>query len=247
MKTNTTRFSDRVDDYIKYRPLYPKEILELLSDKIGLSASKIIADIGSGTGISTALFLSNGNQVYGVEPNKEMRQAAEFSFSNNKNFKSVNGTAENTNLPDRSVDLIFSGQAFHWFDRDLAKIEFKRILKPVGDLAFVWNIRKEDDDFQKKYLEILQEIPEYKDVKHTNIKDKEISEFFSPKKMYKQIISNSQAFDLQGLQGRLLSSSYCPKTGPLYENLMQKTEALFYEFQNKGIITFLYETNIYWC
>ena len=108
-------------------------------------------------------------------------------------------------------------------------------------------MRKEKDHFQSEYKKILQQIPEYADVKHTNIKDNHISEFFSPKRMYKKSLENSQLFNFEGLKGRLLSSSYCPKTGPLYENLMQQIEVLFYKFEKDGFIKFLYETKIYWC
>jgi ubiquinone/menaquinone biosynthesis C-methylase UbiE len=247
LKTNITRFSDRVDDYIKYRPHYPHRLIGLLTEKIKFNISQIVADIGSGTGISTELFLSNGNRVYAVEPNKEMREAAEVSFLSSKKFISVNGTAEKTNLDDKSIDIIFSGQAFHWFDKWIAKIEFARILKPGGHIVLVWNLRKEKDYFQKEYKKILQQIPEYADVKHTNIKDNHISEFFSPKRMYKNSLENFQSFNLEGLKGRLLSSSYCPKTGPLHENLMMQIEALFSKFEEHGFINFFYETTIYWC
>ena len=151
MKTNTTRFFDRVEDYIKYRPGYPKQIIGILSHKIGLNQNSIIADIGSGTGISSNLFLTNGNKVYAVEPNKEMREAAELIYATNSNFISVNGTAEKTNLKERSVDIIFCAQAFHWFNSNKAKKEFNRVLKPSGHIVLAWNVRKENDGFQKDY------------------------------------------------------------------------------------------------
>ena len=211
MKASTSRFSNRVDDYVKYRPHYPQQIIELLADKIELTTSDIVADIGSGTGISTELFLNNKNNVYAVEPNKEMRLAAEKSFRGNINFTSIDGTAEKTNLPDKDIDIIFSGTAFHWFNREVARTEFERILKPGGHVVLAWNVRKKEDPFQKEYKKILDQIPEFGNSTHTNIKDPEISQFFYPKIMHKEIVQNSQIFNLIGLQGRLLSSSYCPK------------------------------------
>jgi len=246
MKTNTTRFSDRVDDYIKYRPGYPEQIIGILANKIGLNQDSIIADIGSGTGISTSLFLKNGNKVFGVEPNKEMREAAELIFATNLNFISVNGTAEKTNLKELSVDIIFCAQVFHWFNFNETKKEFKRILKPDGHIVLVWNVRKENDGFQKEYESILQSIPEYNDVTHRNITDKEIFDFFSPNSMQKIVLPNQQALDLDGLKGRLKSSSYCPKEGVEYERIMQKIELLFHKFEKEGLIKFEYETNAYW-
>src|SRR5689334_13983183 len=102
MSDSTTRFSNRVDDYIKYRPSYPVGILDLLKKDYGLTSSSVIADIGSGTGISTGLFLKNGNPVIGIEPNKEMREAAERLLKGYPKFRSVSATAEATTLDPNS-------------------------------------------------------------------------------------------------------------------------------------------------
>ncbi len=247
MNTTTTRFSDRVDDYIRYRPGYPEQIIGILSQEIGLNQNSIVADIGSGTGISSNLFLLNGNKVFAVEPNKEMREAAELIYAINSNFISVNGTAEKTNLEELSVDIIFSAQAFHWFNSNDSKKEFNRIMKPYGHIVLVWNVRKEYDGFQKDYELILKSIPEYNDVTHKNITDEQILKFFAPKPMGKLTLPNCQAFDLNGLKGRLKSSSYCPKKGNEYERIMRQIERLFYNFEKEGLIKFEYETNIFWC
>jgi SAM-dependent methyltransferase len=246
MKISIKRFSDRVEDYVKYRPAYPIHVVSILKNKFVLDEFSIIADIGSGTGISSKLFIDNGNKVYGVEPNKQMREAAELFFLENKNFVSISGTAEETNLPNKSIDLIFSGQAFHWFDKNSAKKEFNRILKKEGHIVLAWNERDEKDDFQKEYEKILQQIPEYAEVNHKNISDDQISTFFSPAKMHKESIENLQIFNLESLKGRLRSSSYFPKQGKLHENIVRQVEGLFYKFEKNGVINFLYETNIYW-
>src|SRR5579872_6213874 len=130
--SNTQRFSNRVDNYVKYRPGYPKEILTFLKDAAGFSPDWIVADIGSGTGISTTLFLDNGNTVYTVEPNGPMRTKAEELLDSRPGFISIDGTAEATTLPPSSIDLIIAGQAFHWFDPIPTKKEFHRILRPQG-------------------------------------------------------------------------------------------------------------------
>ena len=246
MKISIKRFSDRVEDYVKYRPVYTTHVVSILKNKFVLDEFSIIADIGSGTGISSKLFIDNGNKVYGVEPNKQMREAAELFFLENKNFVSISGTAEETNLPNKSIDLIFSGQAFHWFDKNSAKKEFNRILKKEGHIVLAWNERDEKDDFQKEYEKILQQIPEYAEVNHKNISDDQISTFFSPAKMHKESIENLQIFNLESLKGRLRSSSYFPKQGKLHENIVRQVEGLFYKFEKNGVINFLYETNIYW-
>jgi ubiquinone/menaquinone biosynthesis C-methylase UbiE len=132
MIDSTKRFSSRVENYIKYRPGYPPAMLDLLKEKCGLTGGSMVADIGSGTGILTELFLRNGNQVIGVEPNREMREAAERLLGKDPKFTSVSGTAESTTLKDQSVDFIAASQAFHWFDREQARREFLRVLKPGG-------------------------------------------------------------------------------------------------------------------
>lgn len=248
MSDNTKRFSDRVTDYIKYRPNYPKEIVDILEQVMKLNKTKKIADIGSGTGISSIPFLKRNYTVIGVEPNREMKAAAEQILSDFKNFKSVEGTAENTNIAGKSVDLIFSGQAFHWFDMEKSKIEFNRILKDNGNLVLVWNSRSSKSSFQKEYEKALfDNIEEYKLVNHRNINESEISNFFFPKTMNKICLDNKQILDLQGLKGRLLSSSYCPKSGEYYNKLMKKIEQIFEKYQVNNEIEFEYETQIFWC
>jgi ubiquinone/menaquinone biosynthesis C-methylase UbiE len=128
MADTVNRFSNRVNDYKKFRPSYPAEILDPINE-IGLTESSVVADLGSGTGIFTQIILKSGCQVYAVEPNESMREIAELNLSQNANFKSVNGTGENTNLPDHSIDIITVAQAFHWFDIEKSRTEFIRILK----------------------------------------------------------------------------------------------------------------------
>lgn len=248
MNDNTKRFSNRVADYIKYRPNYPQEVVHILERETKLNITKKIADIGSGTGISSLLFLKRNYFVFGVEPNKEMRNAAEQMLSEFKNFKSVEGTAENTNLPDKSIDLIFSGQAFHWFDKEKCKIEFERILKENGNLVLVWNSRSSKSSFQKEYEKALfDNIEEYKSVNHRNMNESEIANFFFPKTMHKVSLGNKQVLGMQGLKGRLLSSSYCPKSGDKHDILMKKIEQIFEKYQVNNEVEFEYETQIFWC
>jgi ubiquinone/menaquinone biosynthesis C-methylase UbiE len=195
---------------------------------------------------STELFLRNGNKVFAVEPNKEMREAAESIYLKEPGYFSINGTAQQTNLPEHTIDIIFCAQAFHWFNTKDTKTEFNRILKSNGHLVLVWNVRKEQDEFQRGYESILKKIPEYNEVTHKNVSDKEIINFFSPKIMHKKNIANFQAFNINGLKGRLKSSSYCPKVGTAYQNLMGEIDTLFHKFENNGIVKFEYDTNIYW-
>jgi len=244
---STTRFTDRVENYIKYRPSYPVEVIEYLKSEDILKSDSVIADIGSGTGISAELFLNNGNAVYGVEPNDAMREAAEKLLSAYSNFKSINATAEETTLPDNSIDLITCAQAFHWFDIPKVKIEFKRILKPTGSVCLIWNERILDGNpFLAAYEKLLLKYgTDYKNVRHENIDEKKLNEFFDGG-YTKKTFPNKQVFDLAGVTGRLLSSSYTPQyDSPLYEPMLAELNEIFEKNQVNGKIEFLYDTNVY--
>jgi len=148
---STERFSNRVDNYIKYRPGYPQAVIETLAAECGLTSQSVIADIGSGTGILAEMFLKNGNAVTGVEPNREMREAGERLLSAYPRFTSVDGRAEATGLADASVDFVTAGQSLHWFDLKASRREFRRILKPSGWVAIVWNDRRDESPFMQAY------------------------------------------------------------------------------------------------
>ena len=109
----TRRFSNRVEHYIRYRPSYPPAVIDCLEREFGLTAAYVVADVGSGTGILTELLLRHGNTVFGIEPNADMRAAAERLLREYPAFRSIAGVAERTTLPTASVDWITAGQAFH--------------------------------------------------------------------------------------------------------------------------------------
>ncbi|MDQ2855509.1 MAG: class I SAM-dependent methyltransferase, partial [Acidobacteriota bacterium] len=165
------RFSSRVDNYVKYRPGYPREVISLLSAECGLTPAATVADVGSGTGILSELLLRNGNRVFGVEPNREMREAAERLLKDCSGFNSIEGTAEGTTLADHSIDLITASQAFHWFDQVKARLEFLRILKKGGWVALIWNERRLDSsDFLRALEELLLKFGTlYEQVRHENV------------------------------------------------------------------------------
>ncbi len=180
MASTVERFSNRVENYVKYRPGYPPEVLGLFRNEMGLTPDSVIADVGSGTGISSRLFLENGNEVFGVEPNDAMRAAAEEFLAAFPNFHSRNGTAENTGLPDASVDLVIAAQAFHWFDPEKTRTEFKRILKEDGFVALIWNERQlATTPFLREYEQFLLKFAsDYTKVRHENIDEEKLSDFF---------------------------------------------------------------------
>jgi SAM-dependent methyltransferase len=245
--SSTTRFSDRVADYVRWRPHYPAELVPLLRTKGLLSEGGTVTDIGSGTGISTNMFLDHGHRVLAVEPNTEMRAAAEQWLGKEPGFVSVNGTAENTTLESGVADMVFAAQSFHWFDRPAAKREFARILKPGGATVLCWNNRDETDPFQQEYESALRtHLPDYTYVSHKYLNEDEIAAFFAPHPLQRADLSYHQSFDLAGLKGRLLSSSYCPQSGPANEAVMQCMEDLFARYARDGQLKFSYVTNVYW-
>jgi ubiquinone/menaquinone biosynthesis C-methylase UbiE len=242
------RFSDRVENYIKYRPSYPQEILAFLKKEIGLSPSSVIADIGSGTGISSEMFLKNGNTVYAVEPNKQMREAGERLLNHYPNFHSINATAESTTLRDAGIDIIVAGQAFHWFDTVKAKIEFKRILQKNGWVVLLWNERKTDTSpFLHAYEELLHTFgTDYKEVNHVNIYGA-IDRFFKKSEYKLRTFPNIQIFDYEGLKGRLLSSSYTPSSNhPEYFPMLEMLQKIFDAHHLDNTVIFEYTTKVYY-
>jgi SAM-dependent methyltransferase len=245
----TERFSDRVENYVKYRPGYPAEVLNRLRDAGVLTQDAVIADIGSGTGISSWLYLENGFEVFGVEPNAEMRKAAEAYLSAYKKFHSVNGTAEHTTLEDRSVNFILAGQAFHWFDAEKAKTEFKRILQPGGKVVLVWNDRRTDStDFLKAYEDLLQFFgTDYKKVNHKNIDEKVFDSFWGEGKWNSFTVENFQDFTFEALKGRLFSSSYVPaEDHPDSAFMVNVLKKAFTRYQENGLVRFEYDTRVYY-
>jgi ubiquinone/menaquinone biosynthesis C-methylase UbiE len=241
-----TRFSDRVENYIKYRPHYPDAAIDHVMQLGRLNNNSVIADIGSGTGISAEPLLQRGCTVIGIEPNDAMRAAAEQLLGSFPKFQSVNGTAEKTTLASASVDAILCAQAFHWFDRPAARNEFQRIAKPGALIALMWNVRLTNTPFLQKYEELLLEYAtDYSKVNHENIGEPEIREVLGPD-VEVAVFPNEQRFSLEGLKGRLLSSSYVPLEGRARHNeLFSGVAELFEQYQQHGQVGLLYETRVW--
>ncbi len=243
---NTQRFSDRVENYVKYRPHYPAAIINYLQEHFDFTAGAI-ADVGAGTGILSKLFLDAGYNVYGVEPNEPMLEKAKVLLHAYPGFTAVPGTAEDTTLAAGSVDAVMAGQAFHWFNAEKSKAEFTRILKPHGLVVLVWNERRINAPFEQEYEVLINKHgKDYVQVKHRNIERDDIAAFFDPAPMELKVFANQQVFDLEGLTGRLLSSSYMPLAGePGYEDMLTDLKALFDKYQQAGTITIVYDTKLY--
>ena len=244
----TRRFSNRVENYLKYRPSYPTEIIPLLESECGLTAESLIADLGSGTGFLTELFLKHGNPVFGVEPNPEMRVAGEKVLARYPKFQSVDGAAEATTLPGDSVDFITAGQAFHWFDRERARPEFARILKPAGWLVLIWNgYRMETSPLMAAYQDLVVRYgTDYSEVQR-EVVGCDVESFYAPGTCRFAKFDFQQTFDYEGLQGRLLSASYAPEPDhPDYQAMLKDLRKVFDAHQQDGKVIFAYETEVYY-
>jgi ubiquinone/menaquinone biosynthesis C-methylase UbiE len=245
----THRFTTRVDNYIKYRPHYPDAIIDLLEREYGLTPAAVVADIGSGTGILAELFLRYGCRVSGVEPNDAMRAAGEQILSSYDRFTSVAATAEGTTLPDHSIDLITAGQAFHWFDAERTATEWRRILKPNGYVALIWNTRRTSGTpFLEAYEQMLRTFgTDYDVVNQQNPEHvPERRAFFGGDAFALHTFPNQQVFDWDGVRGRLLSSSYTPEPDhPNYEPMLAELRRIFDQHNENGTVTFVYATEVW--
>lgn len=219
-------------------------MVEALVSKTGLSAGSQVADVGSGTGISTELFLQLGATVYAVEPNADMRAAAEQRLSLLPGFHSMNGSAEDTTLPDSSVDLVTCAQAFHWFDPTASGSEFRRILRPQGWIALFWNSMRKSDPFLAAYEELLVRFgTDYQAV--ANSYSKGFEDLFDSG--YSRLVfPNQQVLDFEGAARRLASSSYVPPRGDQkFDSMMDALRDVFETHQHLGSVTFEYDTELY--
>ncbi len=233
---------------MRYRPGYPPEVMRLLETECNLTPQALVADVASGTGLWTRHLLENGNRVFAVEPNAEMREAGQRLLASFPKLVSVAGRAEATTLPDRSVDFVTAAQAAHWFERDKARQEFVRILKPHGWCVLVWNERRTDSTpFLRDYEKLLQAYgTDYTKVRHENT-TASIGTFFAPSPFRQRVFELRQEFDYPGLEGRLLSSSYAPqRQHPECQPMLRELREIFDNYQNNGGVFVDYNTRVYY-
>lgn len=249
-KEPTRRFSDRVADYVRYRPGYPPALVPFLREHMGLSQHSVIADIGSGTGILSRMLLERGHTVYGVEPNEEMRTAAEELLRGFPGFTSIAGAAESTGLPAACADFVMAAQAFHWFRTLEARAEFRRILRAPGWIVLIWNTRDDDrSPLLRAYEDVLQRYGvDYREIDHRKARDPRLlSDFFGAGGWQTATFPNEQVLDWTGLRGRVLSASYAPKPGhPSHDPMMGHLRRIFEEHQRNGLVRLEYDTEVFY-
>jgi SAM-dependent methyltransferase len=243
------RFSGRVEDYARCRPGYPAGVADLLGRAVGLVPGWIVADVGSGTGKLSEIFLARGNTLYGVEPNPEMRRWAERVFAGEARFVSVDGRAEATGLPDRSVDIVVAGQAFHWFDPGRARVEFRRILRGRPACALVWNTRLTSArGLAAAYEGFLREYSrDYLEIEARQAAgEAALAGFFSGGRYARETLPNFQVLDREEFRGRYRSCSYALAPGDArFDEAMQELDEVFDANERGGTVTIEYETTVY--
>lgn len=243
------RFSDRVGDYVRFRPSYPAALLDCLEATAGLAPGARVADVGAGTGLFTRLLLDRGAEVFAVEPNAAMRAAAERDLAGRQGFHSVRGMAEATALPAGSVALVTCAQAFHWFDTARARDEFRRILAAGGRCALIWNLPPASGTpFGLGYERIKEDFKtDFHEVRRATEKGSEHMDLLYGKGRWeRRTFGNHQDLDLESLIGRMRSSSYAPKEGqPGYDGMVEALTRLFGQFQVNGLVRLHYETEFF--
>ena len=245
----TERFSDRADAYVRGRPSYPQAIVEQLQRVGALKRGQTVVDLGVGTGLSAEPFLRSGYTVIGVEPNEPMRMAGDQQLRDFARYRSVAGTAEATTLPDDSVDLIIAGQAFHWFDVPRAAIEARRILRPGGWGALIWNDRESTGSaFLAGYEALLRTHGiDYAKLLHRHVDEKAIAQFFAPAQTAVVTFDNPRDLEREDLLALAGSASYLPAPGdPRHVAMLLALNSLFDTLAKNVTVQMMYRTRMHY-
>lgn len=253
-KAATERFSDRADSYMRARPGYPAEVATHVAQELALPEDAVVADLGSGTGLSAEPFLRAGFAVIGVEPNAAMRDAGDAWIAGllpHARFRSVAGSAEATTLPDASVDLVIAAQAFHWFDVPRCRAEAQRILRSVAGrqcAALIWNERiAEGTAFAVGYERLLQDFGiDYREIMHRHALEPAIAEFFGGDTWREARFFNPTELDWDTLVARVDSASYMPKPGmPTHAPMLARLREIYDESARDGRVRMDYTTRVF--
>jgi SAM-dependent methyltransferase len=227
----TDRFSDLTSAYVAARPSYPIESVDVLIAGLGDPAALAVADLGAGTGISSRVIAARGPLVYAIEPNAKMRDAA----APDARVRLVDGTAEATTLPDASVDVVAAFQAWHWVDHPAGVAEARRILRPRGRLAAIYNERDERDPFTAAYGAVIMK---YAIDETEQRRANALAAFASidPARTQRFEYGNVHQLDRDGVHQRADSSSYLPKKNDAARAMHAELDALYDAFQTDGIV-----------
>jgi SAM-dependent methyltransferase len=244
----TGRFAGLAGTYARFRPTYPESAIAFIVARCNLHGGSELVEIGCGTGISSRIFTARGVAVLGLEPNAEMRTAAENEPFPPDLPKPIyrEGRAEATGLPPCSADAVVAAQAFHWFEPEPALREFHRILRPGGWVVLMWNERDECDPFTAAYGAVIRTGPDTALVEVSRARGGEpllVSPLFESGE--RVVFKNQQNLTYEGLLGRAFSCSYAPKDPDQVEAWTRSLREVFDEYQVEGKVVLQYETSVY--
>jgi SAM-dependent methyltransferase len=235
-------FSDRADDYARWRPGYPQAAVD--AALAGFAPPVRVVDVGCGTGIASRAFAAAGCEVSGVEPDAIMRSTA-MSHATPESLRYVDGRAEATGLDDACADVVVVAQAFHWFDFDPALLEFWRLLRTGGRLALMWNVRSVEDPFMSSYAEVVSAAQDHterqgKRVSRSRVASPDESPWFSDAQ--RLTFPNTSHLPWEGIVGRLSSASYFPREGSVRESLLGRLRVAFELHARDGQVDYVQTT-----
>lgn len=241
------RFSHRAENYDKFRPDYPQVLLQFLHACVPITPDLVIADIAAGTGIFTEQIAEWGNRVYVVEPNPYMRGMAHRRLAMCERCIFLDGTAESTGLPDDSVDLFVSAQAFHWFDLAKTRTEFERVGRKAPHVAIVWNLRNTRGAFEADYETFIRTYAtDYLQVSQRKMDTADVRSFFAPSRPQYRVFGHVDSLTYEQLLGRTLSYSFLPdEVSPVLPEMKTALEKLFQAHQRDGKVRLSYKTRLF--
>jgi len=244
---NIDRFNDRADNYNKYRPGYPDALLTFLFTYNQITSSSCVLEVGAGTGILSQKIATWGCRLTAMEPNDQMRAKAQAALQQFSNCNVVCGSAENTGLPNESVDLIVCAQAFHWFNMQAARAEFQRILKNGKQVAIIWNMRNTETAFEQEYQQVILKFSiDYLTVIKREERGNDLATFFHQGTFVQKQFVYDTYLTFEQLLGRTLSYSYMPNTGhPASHEMTKALQLLFDQHQYKGLVGLSYHTKLF--
>ncbi len=248
MSDPTNRFTGLANLYASHRPDYPADALDFVLRRCGLGPGSVLVDVGCGTGISSRAFAARGLSVVGIEPNADMRRQAQSAAAPPDVPAPVyrDGTAEATGLADHSADAVLAAQAFHWFDAPAALREFRRVLKPGGAVALMWNERDESDPFTAAYGAVIRTAPNAAAVESSRARAGEAllrDPLFADGDL--SVFGHRQTLNEEGLLGRAFSASYAPREAAAAEAFAAALQGVFARYQNQGWVAVRYVTSVY--
>lgn len=237
-------FCAKAHDYHQWRVGYPPRLMVELAARIGLDPGWAVAEVGSGTGLLAEMMLDAGHRVAAVEPNDDMRRAAEARLVGRPGFTSVAAAAEDTGLPDGSVDLIVAAQSFHYFDQPRAKAEFGRLLTPRGAVLVLWNAFDREMASYEGLFALQRDHAAKPDLvrRRDFARDEGLTSFFAPEGYAYWVIRHEQPLSLAGLEGLLFSLSYMPgRDAPGAAALRRAAAAFFARHAEDGVYRLRYQ------